>query len=127
MKYFKDTEDKLHVLDDAQYAHLLPQGSVQITDEEAESILQSQISVTVVPGAVSMRQARLALYDANLLHLVDETFALMHIEEQRVKSQIEWEFATTVQRDSALVYGLAGALGLTDEMLDDLFIKASKL
>ena len=80
-----------------------------------------------IPSTVSMRQARLALYNAGLLALVDESILLMPIEEQRVKAQIEWEFATTVQRDSALVYGLAGELGLTDEMLENLFSEASKL
>lgn len=34
MPYFKDTENKLHFLDDASFAYLLPTGSVQITDEE---------------------------------------------------------------------------------------------
>lgn len=80
-----------------------------------------------IPTVVSMRQARLALYDAGLLDIVDESIALMPIEEQRRKAQIEWEFAQTVARESALVYGLAGALGLTDEMLDDLFVKAATL
>lgn len=81
----------------------------------------------VVPQVVSMRQARLALYNANLLHLVDESLASMPIEEQRVKSQIEWEYATVVDRNSPLAYGLAGALGLTDKALDNLFIEAAKL
>lgn len=80
-----------------------------------------------IPQQVSMRQARLALYDAGLLATVDESLSLMPIEEQRVKAQIEWEYATTVRRDSPLVYGLAGALGLTDEMLDDLFTLAASL
>lgn len=35
MPYFKDTENKLHFLDDAAFVNLLPTGSVQITDEEA--------------------------------------------------------------------------------------------
>lgn len=34
MPYFKDTENKLHFLDDASFVNLLPSGSVQITDEE---------------------------------------------------------------------------------------------
>lgn len=83
--------------------------------------------VPTIPTSVTMRQARLALFNAGLLGTVDESLALMPIEEQRKKAQIEWEYATTVDRNSALVYGLAGALGLTDEMLDDLFIKASTL
>ena len=81
----------------------------------------------VIPEEVSMRQARLALFDANLLNLVDESLSLMPDQTQREKAQIEWEFSTVVRRDSALVNGLAGALALSDEALDQLFIAASKL
>lgn len=80
-----------------------------------------------VPSVVTMVQARLALYNHNLLDLVDESISLMPIKEQREKALIEWEFSTNVRRDSFLVYGLAGALGLTDEMLNSLFIEASNL
>jgi hypothetical protein len=38
MPHYKDTENKLHWLDDAGHEYLLPTGSVQITDEEAESL-----------------------------------------------------------------------------------------
>ena len=38
MPYYKDTENKLHWLDDAGYEYFLPAGSVQITDEEVEAL-----------------------------------------------------------------------------------------
>lgn len=38
MPHYKDTENKLHWLDDAQYEYLLPPGSVQIADEEADAL-----------------------------------------------------------------------------------------
>lgn len=38
MPHYKDTENKLHWLDDAYYEYLLPPGSVQITDEEADAL-----------------------------------------------------------------------------------------
>ncbi len=38
MSYYKDTENKLHWIDDASFAHYLPTGSVEITDEEAEAL-----------------------------------------------------------------------------------------
>ena len=38
MPYYKDTENKLHWLDDASFAHYLPSGSVEITDAEAEEL-----------------------------------------------------------------------------------------
>jgi hypothetical protein len=36
--YYKSLDNQLHFLDSADYEHLLPVGSVQITDEEAEAI-----------------------------------------------------------------------------------------
>lgn len=38
MPYFKDKTGKLHFLDDAGFAYLLPEGSVEITDEEVAQI-----------------------------------------------------------------------------------------
>ena len=37
MSYFKDLNRKLHYLDDDNFFHLLPNGSVKITDEEYNS------------------------------------------------------------------------------------------
>ena len=36
--YYKAPDNSLHFLDDAAFENLLPAGSVQITDEEAESL-----------------------------------------------------------------------------------------
>lgn len=38
MPHYKDTENKLHWLDDASFAHYLPEGCIEITDEEAEAL-----------------------------------------------------------------------------------------
>jgi hypothetical protein len=38
MPHYKDTENKLHWLDDASFAHYLPSGCVEITDAEAEAL-----------------------------------------------------------------------------------------
>lgn len=38
MPYFKDKTGGLHFLDDANFAHLLPENCVEITDEEAAAI-----------------------------------------------------------------------------------------
>jgi hypothetical protein len=35
MPHYKDLNDKLHWLDDASFAHYLPNGCVEITEEEA--------------------------------------------------------------------------------------------
>lgn len=45
MPYFKDTQNNIHHLDSIEYIHLLPNGSIEITDEEAELIRLSQLPV----------------------------------------------------------------------------------
>ena len=40
---YKDLENNLHFLDSAEFEHLLPVGSVQITDAEADSIRLSKV------------------------------------------------------------------------------------
>ena len=39
MPHFKDTNGKLHFIEDLQYSYLLPSGSVEITEEEVQIIL----------------------------------------------------------------------------------------
>ena len=41
MSHFKSPDDKVHFLDDDSFIHLLPAGSVQITDEEAALIAEA--------------------------------------------------------------------------------------
>lgn len=38
MPHFKDTNNGVHFLDDALFAYLLPEGCVEITNEEADSL-----------------------------------------------------------------------------------------
>lgn len=45
MPHYKDLNNGLHWLDDASFAHYLPAGCVQITDEEAESLRQANTEV----------------------------------------------------------------------------------
>lgn len=43
MPHYKDTANQLHFLDDAAFEYMLPEGCVQITDEEAEAIRVANI------------------------------------------------------------------------------------
>ena len=43
MPYFKDTQNNTHFLDDVSFSHLLPDGSVQITEAEADSIREANV------------------------------------------------------------------------------------
>lgn len=77
--------------------------------------------------SVTMRQARLALLGAGLLDDVDAAIAAIPDTVQSRAAQIEWEYAQTVDRNSAFTQQLAPALGLTDQQLDALFTQAAAL
>ena len=46
MPYYKDTENKLHWLDSAEYESFLPAGCVQITEQEAEALRPAPVELT---------------------------------------------------------------------------------
>ena len=78
------------------------------------------------PKVVTMRQARLALLSKGLLYNVDAVIASFP-SPQKEAAQVEWEFASTVERNSDLVAMLSQSLSLTDEQMDALFQAASEL
>ena len=77
--------------------------------------------IIIIPQIITMRQARLQLLEVGLL---DDVEALVALDR---KSQIEWEYASEVYKQSPLIESVKGALNLTDKQIDDMFIAASKL
>ncbi len=80
----------------------------------------------IVPGAVTMRQARLALLQWGMLALVNTNIASMTGVEGEA-AQIAWEFSGMVERNQPLVLSLGTTLGLTSGDLDQLFTLAATL
>lgn len=80
-----------------------------------------------VPSKITMRQARLQLLSMGLLD--DVISAIDQITDPIVKRavQIEWEFATTVYRDSDWVITIMKNLNLTDDHIDGIFVAAIAL
>lgn len=79
-----------------------------------------------IPGEVTMRQARLALHAAGKLNAVNAAITALP-DPPKTAALIEWEYSSTVRRDSQFVAMLGPALGLDASELDALFIAASKL
>ncbi len=79
-----------------------------------------------VPQSITPRQARLALLGVGLLDQVQAAMDALD-EPTKTAALIEWEYAVSIERGSAWVANMAGALGLTAEQLDDLFRQASQL
>lgn len=98
-----------------------PTGSqiVQLTAEEEAAVLAAP---KPVPAEVPQWQARRALLAAGLLASVEAAVAAASQD-----IQITWEYAPNIVRNSPFVTAMAGALGLTDQQLDDLFRAAAAI
>lgn len=79
-----------------------------------------------IPATVSMRQARLALFQQGILANVQAAIDSLS-DPAKTITQISWDYATEVRRDDDLVVQLSGALGLDSAALDALFTLASGL
>lgn len=93
---------------------------------DGEVFTQPPPPAPVVPAAVTMRQARLALLGAGLLDDVDAAINAMP-SPQKEAARIAWEYSQEVQRHNGVVAVLGPALGLTEAQIDTLFLAAEKL
>ena len=73
-------------------------------------------------NTVTPRQVRLALLAEGLLDAVDA-----YVASQPRAVQLEWEYASEIRRDNALLSTAATALGMTSEQLQALFTQAATL
>lgn len=80
----------------------------------------------IIPEAITMRQARLALLGAGVLAQVDAAIASMTGIEGDA-ARIEWEYAQEVRRDSPLMAALGPALGMDAAQVDALFVAGAAL
>ena len=95
-----------------------------VTDKSPEQIAAE--ARDMVPIAVTMRQARLAMLGAGVLSAANDAIAAME-GVQGDAARIEWEYAQEVRRDAPLVAGMAAALGLSETQIDGLFVAAAGL
>ena len=100
----------------------LDASGMTMTQAEIDAIANAP----VVPRAVTMRQARLALLGAGKLAAVDAAINGMS-EPTKSAARIEWEYSGEVQRHNGFVAALGPALGLTEAQIDALFTAAAKL
>lgn len=69
-----------------------------------------------------MRQARLQLLAIDKLSTVTAAMAA-----QSEAAKIEWEYASSVDRDNPLTTAVMALLGFTETQVGDFFLEASKL
>jgi len=96
------------------------------TAKEQYDQLWNQELKARLPSVATARQIRLALVDAGLLDSVQNAFTDL-AEPLKTKAQIEWEYATEIEKNSPLIQALYPKLGLTEDQLDDLFVAAANM
>ena len=87
--------------------------------------LDRAMTALVTPTAVltiSPVQAKIALHRVGLLETVEAMIAGADVE-----TRLAWAEATGFSRNSPILLGMAGALGLTEQQLDELFALAASI
>ena len=78
------------------------------------------------PSVVSMRQCRLALLQMGYLDEVEAYIASLPDDDRRA-AEIEWNYATLVEREAPLAQQVQTALGWTQQQMAALFNLAATL
>ncbi|KJD20502.1 hypothetical protein VE30_01920 [Vreelandella aquamarina] len=104
-----------------------PEPPAPLTPEEQEQRRIEQLERWRASAAITPRQARLVLAKHGLLTSVTDAIAAIEDEQQRQVAEIEWEYATTIERVAPWVNDLYSSLRLTPEGVDELFREAALL
>jgi hypothetical protein len=100
-------------------------GDREATEEEIAT-RQAALDLAAIPHVVTMRQARLAMFQAGIYQTVKDTVAALPGPEGEL-ARIEWDYSTVVDRNQPLTVALVAQLGLTDEQINQLFAHAATL
>lgn len=92
------------------------------TPAEVAAFQAAAAAPPAVPQVITMRQARLALYNAKVLDQVNAA-----VTAAQPPDQIWWEYSTEVHRQHPLVLQITAGLGMTSDQVDALFIAAAAL
>lgn len=110
-------ETETVILLDGVISYEPPAGYSLVPEAGAPPMTSAPVTV---PPVITARQARLALHAAGLLAGVDAA-----VTTAGGAVQIEWEYATEIERASPLVASIGSALGMDGAQIDALFIDAA--
>lgn len=82
--------------------------------------------IIVIPQLVTMKQARMCFIIRDLFDQVDSAISALTGKDGKL-ARVQWEYSTTVDRDSLLVIQITTQLGFTSAQLDELFTFAATL
>lgn len=93
-----------------------------MTEEQQQEVLADWRQKAVI----TPRQARLALLNEGKLSALEEAFAELP-QDTKQQVEIEWEYASVIERESQWVQQIGPLLGYTDQDLDNLFLAAQQI
>lgn len=94
-----------------------------VTGAQIEDEYQRLISHGVVPDRIPVWAARTVLQGRGLL---DQANELVSISDSAALKNV-WEYGNEIVRTSAALSELSGALGLTSQQVDEMFLEAAGL
>ena len=98
--------------------------SVWVLNKDKQAAIDEALRKASIPQVVTIRQAKRALLQVELL---DDVEAIMASDAVDRATKIDWENATEVKREWVNSSDLMQALGIDDDQLDQLFTLASSL
>ena len=103
--------------------------SQYLSESDSIEAAKSNLWIAIARQAeVTSRQFQLALLDMDVTpDMVEAALNTIEDEKLRVAGLIEWRKAQTIRRDHPLISQIAPLLGATDEILDQIFLKALEI
>ena len=95
-----------------------------VLNKDKQAVLDAAERKARVPQVVTIRQAKRALLQVELL---DDVEGIMASDAVDRATKVDWENATEVKREWVEGAGLMQALGIDDDKLDQLFMLAASL
>ena len=92
-----------------------------VNNTQTWELVKNVVLPEPVPFSITQRQARLIMLERGILDTVEDTLKTLP------EKYIEWSYASSIERTSPLINEMAVNLGLTAEVVDEMFISASKL
>lgn len=121
MKYYKDKENNVFAYESDGTQDYFIGDKTAMTDEEIYAHINPQ-PVAVVHSSITMRQCRLQLFADGCLSDIQAAIATMG-----AAVQIEWEYGTSVERNSPVVVALQALVGWDEPRVDTFFASAGGL
>lgn len=108
-------------------------GELELPDDTLAEVWETKLATylaaptALVPELVTARQLRLAILMSGMsLQTVADAIATLESPHREI-AEVEWEYATTVERNNPLVDMVAAANGLSSEQIDSFFGLAATL